>query len=91
MREEVVGRARRELGRPAAPPSGVGRSSALPLRRRPVRGGELQEAARVLTGAGRRGGARARRGGVRGREREEGERVTGERDESSSGADGERL
>ena len=56
MRKEVVGRARREQGRPAAPPSGVGHSSALPLRRRPVRGGELQEAARVLTGAGRRGG-----------------------------------
>jgi hypothetical protein len=54
-----------------------------------VRGGELQEAARVLAGAGRRGGAGARRGGVRGRERKE--RVTGERDESSSGADSERL
>ena len=69
---------------------------ALPLRRRPVRGGELQEAARVLAGAGRRGGAEqgragARRGGVRGRDWEEGERVIGERDESSSGADSERL
>ena len=62
MREEVVGRARREQGRPAAPPSGVGRSSALPLRRRPVRGGELQEAARVLDGAGRRGGGGAGEG-----------------------------
>jgi len=56
MHEEIIGRARREQGRPAAPPSGVGRSSALPLRRRPVRGGELQEAAPVLAGAGRRGG-----------------------------------
>ena len=91
MREEVVGRARREQGRPVAPPLGVGRSSALPLHRRPARSGELQEAARVLAGAGRRGGAGGRRGGVRGREREEGERVTGERDESSSGANSERL
>ena len=74
MREEVVGRARREQGRPAAPPSGVGRSSALPLRRRPVRSDELQEAARVLAGAGRRGGAGARRGacvGERGRKERE--------------------
>ena len=41
MHEEIVGRARREQGRPASPLSGVGRSLALPLRRRPMRGGEL--------------------------------------------------
>ena len=35
---------------------------ALPLRRRPVRGGELQEAAQVLAGAGRRGGGGEGRG-----------------------------
>jgi len=64
--------------RPAAPPLGVGRSSALPLRRRPVHAGELQEAVRVLAGGGRRGGAGAGRGGARGRERKGGERVTGE-------------
>ena len=62
MHEEVISRARRELGRPAAPPSGVGRSSALPLRRRPMHGDELQEAARVLAGAGRRGGGGAGEG-----------------------------
>ena len=48
--------------RPAAPPPGVGRSSALPLRRWPVRGGELQETARVLAGGGRRGGGGAGEG-----------------------------
>ena len=78
MREEVVGRARREQGRPTAPPSGVGRSSALPLRRWPVRGGELLDAARVLAGAGRRGGGGAGEGrskeGQRAWEREGGRR-----------------
>jgi len=63
-----------------------------------VRGGELQEAARVLAGAGRRGGGGAGEGPEQGgvacvgeRGRKERERVTGERDESSSGADSERL
>ena len=77
-------RRRRSRHAPAAPPSGVGRSSALPLHRRPVRSGELQEAG---AGARRcreerrgrsRGGAGAGRGGTRGRERKGGERVTGE-------------
>jgi len=83
VREEVVGRARREQGRPAALPSGVGRSSALPLRRRSVLGGELQEAARVLAGAGRRGGGGA--GEVRSKEGQRAWEREGGRRESDRG------